>query len=578
MSELPENWAQVPLAAITSDVSQRVPADDETIHYIDIGSVNRTTKRIETPQKLLGKDAPSRARKPVAAGDTLVSMTRPNLNAVALVPKELDGEIASTGFDVLRPVAGIDPRWISYLVRTEKFVDSMSALVQGALYPAVRSKDVRAHVVPLAPAAEQTRIANQLDTLLTRIQSCNDRFDSITALIKRFRQAVLDDATSGRLTKAWRESQTNLPDAAALIDALAHDFALVGGHVRGNASEPTQEAHDLTADKLPNGWQISTLRDCCAPSRPITYGILKPGPELEHGIPYIRVADFPGNQLNLSGIKNTSPEIDLQFKRARLAAGDLLLSIRGSVGRLIEIPPALEGANITQDTARLSISKRLVSRYVYLVLLAPDTQRRMAAAVRGVAVRGINIGDVRALQLPIPSHQEQVEIVRRVAALFALADRIEARATVARTQAQRLSPLALSKAFRGELVQQSLQDESAIDLLNRITTAHSPVPKKRIAKAAAPSRSKAKAQSVETRLNGEETLGATMKLEFVPDNYLENLISDADGMNAKELWQKSKLGIDDFYVQLSKEIENKFIAIDVQDESKLLRIPKIQRG
>jgi type I restriction enzyme S subunit len=85
-------------------------------------------------------------------------MTRPNLNAVALVPKELDGQIASTGFDVLRPVAGVDPRWIGYLVRTEAFVQAMSDLVQGALYPAVRSKDVRAHVVPLAPQAEQTRI------------------------------------------------------------------------------------------------------------------------------------------------------------------------------------------------------------------------------------------------------------------------------------------------------------------------------------------------------------------------------------------------------------------------------------
>ena len=100
---------------------------------------------------------------------------------------------------MLRPVPGVDPRWISYLVRTEKFVDSMSALVQGALYPAVRSKDVRAHVVPLAPAAEQTRIANQLDTLLARIQSCNDRFDAIPALLKRFQQAVLNSAITGEL-------------------------------------------------------------------------------------------------------------------------------------------------------------------------------------------------------------------------------------------------------------------------------------------------------------------------------------------------------------------------------------------
>ena len=224
MSELPESWAQVPLAVITSDVTQRVPSSDETIRYIDIGSVNRTTKTIETPQKLLGKDAPSRARKQVAAGDTLVSMTRPNLNAVALVPKELDGEIASTGFDVLRPVPGIDPRWINYLVRTEKFVDSMSALVQGALYPAVRSKDVRAYVVSLAPAAEQTRIANQLDTLLARIQSCNDRFEAIPALLKRFRQAVLGAATSGALTQDWRLNAKSSWRDVKLAE-VAHTFS-----------------------------------------------------------------------------------------------------------------------------------------------------------------------------------------------------------------------------------------------------------------------------------------------------------------------------------------------------------------
>ena len=211
MSELPPTWAQVPLSSITVDTTQRVPLADEVIRYIDIGSVNRNTKSIESPQELLGKDAPSRARKQVAAGDTLVSMTRPNLNAVAMVPKELDEQIASTGFDVLRPVAGIDPRWVSYLVRTEAFVEAMSDLVQGALYPAVRSKDVRAHVVPLAPQAEQTRIANQLDTLLTRVQACNDRFDAIPALLKRFRQTVLDAALNGAFLDGAAVVESELP-------------------------------------------------------------------------------------------------------------------------------------------------------------------------------------------------------------------------------------------------------------------------------------------------------------------------------------------------------------------------------
>ena len=87
-----------------------------------------------------------------------------------------------------------------------------------------------------------------------------------------------------------------------------------------------------------------------------------------------------------------------------------------------------------------------------------------------VPIQATNIGDVRALQLPIPPSLEQTEIICRVEALFALADRIEARCAAARTQTQRLTPLVLAKAFRGELVPQDPNDESASALLPRIAS------------------------------------------------------------------------------------------------------------
>ena len=70
--------------------------------YVDIGSVDRETKRIVDPKVLPSSKAPSRAKQLLKTGDVLVSMTRPNLNAVALVPPDLDGAIGSTGFHVLR--------------------------------------------------------------------------------------------------------------------------------------------------------------------------------------------------------------------------------------------------------------------------------------------------------------------------------------------------------------------------------------------------------------------------------------------------------------------------------------------
>ncbi|MET3480306.1 restriction endonuclease subunit S [Variovorax atrisoli] len=200
---LPHNWCSASLHELCVPTEQVEPLPEREFIYIDISAVDRLTKRIKTPQRLMGGDAPSRARKLVRTGDTLVSMTRPNLNAVALVTSELDGQIASTGFEVLRAPA-LDPRWLAYLVRTSSFVDAMSALVQGALYPAVRSKDVRAFTVPVAPRAEQARIADKLDTLLARVDACRDRLARVAPLLKRFRQSVLTAATSGRLTEDWR--------------------------------------------------------------------------------------------------------------------------------------------------------------------------------------------------------------------------------------------------------------------------------------------------------------------------------------------------------------------------------------
>ena len=87
----------------------------------------------------------------------------------------------------------------------------------------------------------------------------------------------------------------------------------------------------------------------------------------------------------------------------------------------------------------------------------------------------LNAEELRSLPLLLPSLSRQIEIVRRVKTLFALADRIEARCTAARTQAQRLTPLVLAKAFRGELVPQDSSDEPASVLLARIASSNTAV-------------------------------------------------------------------------------------------------------
>lgn len=134
----------------------------ESFVYVDVAAVDNTTKAITGARPVLGLHAPSRARKIIHQGDVLVSTVRPNLNAVAMVPPNLDGQVASTGFCVLRATEQVLPEYLYYFTRARSFVDSLSLLVAGAMYPAVTDSQVLDQELPLPPIPEQRRIVDLL--------------------------------------------------------------------------------------------------------------------------------------------------------------------------------------------------------------------------------------------------------------------------------------------------------------------------------------------------------------------------------------------------------------------------------
>jgi len=352
----------------------------------------------------------------------------------------------------LRPRDQVQPEFLAFFFQTPEYWQLISENVAGNAQPNCNASKLAALTVPLPPLAEQRRIVSKLKALLARLDAARQRLAKLPMILKRFRQSVLAAACSGDLTADWRDRQHNLEVGANLLARLIsmHDK---GGHGHGGkAAEPSEEAHTLGEADVPDIWAIAELRWLCQPGRPITYGILKPGPEQTVGVPYVRVADFPNDILKLGTIRKTTQHIADQYRRSSLLAGDVLLSIRGTVGRTCRVPKELAGANITQDTARITVHHDLSADYMQLALKAPGTQDRMRRAVKGVAVRGINIGDVRVLQIPLPSIPEQDEIVRRVEALFRLGNAIEKRVVAATTRAEKITQAILAKAFRGELV------------------------------------------------------------------------------------------------------------------------------
>lgn len=254
------------------------------------------------------------------------------------------------------------PELLPFIAMTDAFYAMALETSAGSLSPRTRWSDIAKYEFDLPPLDQQRRIADLLWAVERRRVSGGELADAISIA------------------------------NSAFVDSVLADFSRSG--------------------------EVLPLNDLIEAGRPITYGILKPGLSQPKGVPVIKVKDYPQGFVDESDLLLTAPAIDESYKRSRLREGDLLISIRGTVGRLAEVSKSLEGANITQDTARLSIDPRHSTSYVRLALESKGVQALIARAVTGLAVKGINIGELRKIPIPVPPSKEAEENLVAMAASF----------------------------------------------------------------------------------------------------------------------------------------------------------------
>ncbi len=158
--------------------------------------------------------------------------------------------------------------------------------------------------------------------------------------------------------------------------------------------------------------KITPLDTFVSNDAPICYGILKPGDHYKHGIPVIKVKNIVGGKILEDDLLKTTPEIHAQYKRAEVKEGDILLTIRGTTGRVAIVPNSLNGANITQDTARIRVSSNDDSLYIFYALQSFNVQQQITLNTVGQAVKGINIAEVKKLKIYHPILDEQKKIAQ----------------------------------------------------------------------------------------------------------------------------------------------------------------------
>jgi type I restriction enzyme, S subunit len=424
-------------------IDQTGPPKTEEFTYVDISSVDNKTKRIVEPKRLLVTDAPSRARQLLQSGDVLVSMTRPNLNAVAIVPPELDGSIGSTGFHVLRAKDGVDPRWLFNAVQSRSFIETMEGFVQGALYPAVRPKDIRGFALHVPPLLEQRRILDEIEKQFSRLDEAVANLRRVKANLKRYKASVLKDAVEGRLVpteaelarREGRSFETGEQLLQRILEARRNTW-------KGKGKFITPDDPSVTnLGALPEGWTWASAIQAC---EHVVDCHNKTAPYTTSGIPLVRTTNIRDGRLLLDEVRYVDqPTYEFWSRRCPPEPGDVLFTREAPMGEAGIIPSGVSLC-LGQRTMLMRPSPAITAGFLLSALLSPVVKDLIDRVAVGSGVKHLRVGDVERLPVPLPPIAEQVRIVAEVDRRLSLVRvvEVEVDANLKRGQALRQSVLA----------------------------------------------------------------------------------------------------------------------------------------
>ena len=440
MSELPQGWTEVTVADVIESfqagfASGEKDVDDGLPHLrmqnigvdgeLDLSLLRRVPRSLASSRHFLKH------------GDVLVCTTNSGklVGKTALFALE-DCFAFSNHLTRLRPLSGVvDSRYLHRILQSLWLQGVYEGISKHWVnQSSVPKEELLALRIPLPPRQEQVRIVEQLEQVLTRVDACRAQLERVPALLKRFRQSVLAAACSGRLTEDWREG------------------------------------FDEDDQGIPSTWQRVRLGDLLVS---LSYGTAVRCSYDPIGVPVLRIPNVCDGRITQDNLKYGELSESERMKLA-LVPGDLLMvRSNGSVsliGRTAIVTQAEQGYAYAGYLVRLRIRHDILNpTYLHLTLSSYDIRDQIEIPARSTSgVNNINSTEIKRLSMLLPPIEEQHEIVRRITALFALADRLEARYMQAKQHIDRLPQSILAKAFRGELVPQDPNDEPAAVLLARI--------------------------------------------------------------------------------------------------------------
>jgi type I restriction enzyme, S subunit len=419
----------------------------------DLPAIGSTPPVIQKSREYITNDAiRESSAKRIPKGSVLFA-TRVSVGKTAIAGIDVS---TNQDFRSLLPNSGFDSRYLAhYLSFVARFRPPED---RGSTINGITAGTFDNIKVPLPPTVDgQTRIAEKLDAIATRIDDICARLDVIPSVIKRFRRSVLAAACSGRLTERWRK-EYNADTASALLTRIkAARLATASREAERNKitefflSFPEEEGDGIA---MPTSWLqcfVGSVGNVCNGSTPSRKELSYWG----GNIPWVSSGEVQNCHIHQTREGITEAGYDNSSVRL-LPKGTVLLAMIGE-GKTRGQTAILEiEACINQNMAAIVLDHGLIEpKYLWYWFQSQYQSNREAGS--GSGPQALNCQRVRELPLNLPPLEEQVEIVRRIDKMFEQADAINARYSKARAFADKLMPSVLARAFRGDLFPEALE-------------------------------------------------------------------------------------------------------------------------
>ena len=319
----------------------------------------------------------------------------------------------------------------------------LQPFITGSAQPKLTRQNLDSIPMVVVPLAEQQEIVRQLDMMLAQVEQIKARLDAIPAILKKFRQSVLADAVSGKLTEEWREQEKIKPQIKELQDLK--DSLIKSKEIKKDLEVIGAE----TLFEIPENWGNLALQSFASK---ITDGEHSTPKRESAGHYLLSARNVRDGYIDVSNVDYVGiEEFSKLRKRCDPNKGDVLISCSGSVGRIALVDKDDEYVMVRSAALVKTLDSFIDNKFLMYVLQSPYLQKQIDEKSKSTAQSNLFLGQIKELSIPYPSLKEQKEIVQQVESLFKNASLIETAVQSAQKRVNLLTQSILAKAFSGEL-------------------------------------------------------------------------------------------------------------------------------